>query len=91
MGAAILVEIPMAMILLSRILNYRTNRWANVMAGGVMTVVQVATLFVAVPTMYYLFFSLIEIVATIMVVWWAWRWVDSSSPGGASMAQAAPS
>ncbi len=29
LGAAILMEIPIAMVLLSRILNYRTNRWAN--------------------------------------------------------------
>ncbi len=57
LGAAILVEIPIAMVLLSRILSYRSNRWTNVIAGAVMTAVQVASLFVAVPTMYYVFFS----------------------------------
>jgi threonine/homoserine/homoserine lactone efflux protein len=44
-----------------------------------MTVVQVASLFVAVPTMYYAFFSVIEIAATAFIVWSAWKWVDSSS------------
>lgn len=75
LGAAILVEIPMAMVLLSRILKYRASRWASIIAGAVMTVVQTATLFVAVPTMYYAFFSAIEIACTALIVWFAWKWL----------------
>lgn len=48
-------------------------------AGAVMTVVQVASLFVAVPTMYYVFFSAIEITCTVLIVLNAWRWLASSS------------
>lgn len=77
LGAAILVEIPIAMVLLSRILKYRTNRWANIIAGTVMTVVQFGTLFVGTPTMYYLFFSVIEIATTILIVWYAWKWKET--------------
>src|SRR6266516_4356256 len=29
LGAGILLEIPIAMVLLSRVLKYRANRWAN--------------------------------------------------------------
>ncbi len=79
LGASILVEIPIAMILLSRILKYRANRWANLIAGTVMTAVQTLTLFVAVPTMYYAFFSAIEITCTALIVWSAWRWLNPSS------------
>jgi MFS family permease len=74
LGAAILVEIPIAMVLLSRILKYRANRWANIIAGIIMTAVQTLTLFVAVPTLYYVFFSAIEIACTAFIVWYAWRW-----------------
>jgi hypothetical protein len=74
LGASILVEIPIAMVLLSRILAHRANRWANVIAGALMTVIQTATLFVAVPTIYYAFFSAIEIACTALIVWYAWRW-----------------
>jgi hypothetical protein len=74
LGAGVLVEIPMAMVLLSRLLGYRASRWANVVAGTFMTVVQLATLFVKVPTLYYAFFSAIEIATTAAVVWLAWRW-----------------
>ena len=79
LGAAILVEIPMAMVLLSRILKYRANRWANLIAGAAMTVIQAATLFVAIPTAYYAFFSVIEVVTTLVVVWSAWKWPAPSS------------
>jgi hypothetical protein len=75
MGASLLMEIPIAMILLSRILEFEANRWANVAAGVVMTLVQVATLFVgSVPTMYYVFFSIIEISTTVYIVRSAWKW-----------------
>jgi uncharacterized protein DUF6326 len=79
LGASVLVEIPIAMVLLSRILKYRASRWANIIAGALMTIVQGASLFVAVPTMYYAFFSVIEIATTAFIVWSAWKWVDSSS------------
>ena len=35
LGAALLMEIPIVMILLSRILKYRANRWANIIAGTI--------------------------------------------------------
>lgn len=74
LGAAILVEIPIAMVLLSRFLTYRANRWANIAAGSVMTVVQFLTVFIGTSTTYYVFFSIIEIATTILIVWFAWNW-----------------
>jgi hypothetical protein len=68
------VEIPIAMVLLSRILKSRTNRWANIIAGTIMTAVQVSTLFVGTPTLYYAFFSALEIASTLFIIWYAWRW-----------------
>jgi hypothetical protein len=72
--AGILVEIPIAMVLLSRVLGHRGNRWANIVAGSIMTVVQAASLFLATPGLYYVFFSIIEITATLVIVWYAWKW-----------------
>ena len=60
LGAAILVEIPIAMVLLSRVLKYRVNRWANIIAAVIMTLVQTASLFAGTPAMYYVFFSVLE-------------------------------
>jgi hypothetical protein len=75
LGSAILMEIPIAMVLLSRVLNYGANRWANIVAGTIMTVVQLSSLFFgSSPTMYYIFFSIIEISCTALIVWTAWNW-----------------
>ena len=74
LGAAILISIPISMVLLSRVLNYRANRWTNIAAGTVMTAVQTLTLFMGFPAPYYLFLSILEIAATALIVGYAWKW-----------------
>lgn len=79
LGASVLVEIPIAMVLLSRFLSYRANRWGNIVAGATMTAVQVSSLFVGTPTNYYVFFSIIEIATTSLIVWYAWNWMENEN------------
>lgn len=75
LGAAVLMEIPMAMVLLSSFLPHGVSRWANIVAGSVMTLVQAGSLLVGSgPTVYYAFFSTVEIATTAFIVWYAWRW-----------------
>ena len=75
LNAALLMEIPTAMVLLSRVLPFRINRWANIIAGLVMTLVQVGSLFVGTgPTPHYIFYSIIEASCTAFIVWYAWKW-----------------
>lgn len=78
-GATVLVEIPMAMVLLSRILPHRANRIANLAAGTIMTLVQAASLFVGSATPAYAFSSAVEIATTVAVVWIAARWVPTTA------------
>ena len=73
-GAAILISIPITMVLLSRVLNYRVNRWANITAAIFMTAVQTLTLVIGVPALYYLYLSIIEITCTVLIVGYAWKW-----------------
>ena len=69
------MEIPIAMVLLSQILKYRANRWANIITAIIMTAVQFSSLFFgSPPTIYYIFFSIIEISCTALIVWFAWKW-----------------
>ncbi len=77
LSGAVLMEIPIAMVILSRLLAYTANRWANIAAGSIKTVIMVLTMFVATPKSYYLFFGSIEIVTTIVIVWYAWNWAKS--------------
>jgi uncharacterized protein DUF6326 len=82
MGSAVLMEIPIAMILACRLLPFRANRLANIIAGGVLTLVNGFLTFVpplagwgkppALPE--YLFFATIETVATSVIIWEAWTW-----------------
>jgi hypothetical protein len=74
LGAAILISIPILMVLLSRVLNYRANRWANITAATFMTGVQTLTLFIGWPAPYYLYLSIIEITCTVLIVGYAWKW-----------------
>ena len=74
LGAAILMEIPIAMVLLSRVLKYRANRWANIIAGSIKTVVMILLFVGSSPPFYYIFFGTIEIACTSLIVWYAWKW-----------------
>lgn len=73
LGAGILMEIPMLMVLLSRVLRGKGNRRANITAGIIMSVVQIATLCMGPVAIYYAFFSIIEIATTLFIVWYAWK------------------
>jgi hypothetical protein len=74
LGAAVLVEIPMVMILLSRMLNYRPNRFANIVVGVVLTGVELASLFVGTPTLAYAFIGVISVATSAYIVFYAWKW-----------------
>jgi len=79
LGGSIFMMIPITMVLLSRILKYTAIRWSSIIAGTIMTISLTMTLFVAVPTIYYVFFTVIEIISTAIIVWIAWKWRDSES------------
>ena len=74
LGGSIYMMIPITMVLLSRILRYQASRLASIISGTIMTVTLPITLFVAIPTMYYLFFTVIEVMCTALTVWYAWKW-----------------
>jgi hypothetical protein len=71
---AVLMEIPMVMIVLSRVLKYRTSRLTSIIAGILLTLVQAWSLFTGTPTLHYVFFSIVEIATTLFIVWTALRW-----------------
>jgi Family of unknown function (DUF6326) len=82
MGSAVLMEIPIAMIVACRLLPFRANRVANIVAGILLSLVNGFLTFVpplvgwgkppAFPE--YLFFATIETVCTVVIIWQAWTW-----------------
>lgn len=73
---SIMLEIPIAMVFLSRILEYRSNRWANILAA-ILTI-----LFViggGDTYLSYIFFASIEVVTMLFIIWLAWNWQEESA------------
>ena len=83
---AIMMETAIAMVLLSRFLKYSVNRWANIIAGIFHTALVAWSLTGATPALSYVFFASIEIVCTLFIAWYAWKW---RSPEGQPVYQPA--
>lgn len=71
---AFIMEIPMLMILLSRVLKWRTNRIVNIATGIFLAAIQGWSLTTGGNTMHYVFFSIIEVGICLSIVWTAWQW-----------------
>lgn len=87
LGIAMLMEIPMVMILLSWILKPSANRWANIIAGVIETLAVLLTQLIGplfkltTTTSYYVFFGMMEVPCTLLIVWYAWKWTaDDAVP-----------
>jgi hypothetical protein len=76
LGGAIMLEIPIAMIFLSRVLKYKVNRWANIIAS-VITIVYVVGGGASYP--HYIFIATVEVICLLSIIWFAWEW---SNPEG---------
>ncbi|HET7208329.1 MAG TPA: DUF6326 family protein [Terriglobales bacterium] len=83
LGSAVLMEIPIAMILASRLLSFRANRLANIISGAIETLAVISLQFVyplatgawhehMFPS--YIFFGTLETVCTSVIIWQAWTW-----------------
>jgi Sec-independent protein secretion pathway component TatC len=68
---SILLEIPIAMIVLSRILQYGANRWANIVAAviTILFVIGGGSAYLS-----YLFFATVEVACMLLIIWYAWNW-----------------
>ena len=73
LGLVLLMETLIAMVFLSRVLPYRANRWANMIAGLLGTAFVGVTLGGS-PPPHYLVLSLLEMACTLFIVWYAWTW-----------------
>jgi hypothetical protein len=87
MASSMLMEVPIAMIVACRLLPFRSNRLANIIAGVLVTLVNGFLTYVpplagwgstpALPE--YLFFATIETGCTSIIVWKAWKWSEAEA------------
>ncbi len=72
---AILLETAIAMVLLSRVLPYRANRWVSIIVAVLHTAAVAQSLTGPLYwNLFYAFFATIEIACTLFIVWYAWTW-----------------
>lgn len=73
---AFIMEIPLVMIVLSKVLSFHLNRWLNIGAPVFMAAIQVWSLFFtgSAPTLHYTFFSIIEIGCCVLIAVLALTW-----------------
>lgn len=80
--AAIVTEIPIAMVFLARFLKYGLNRWVNIIAAVLTIVWMIAGGSWSVMT--YIFLTSIEIVCALVIIAMAWQWKPAVQPSTGS-------
>jgi Family of unknown function (DUF6326) len=75
-GTSALMAIPALMIFLSVALKASVNRWLNIIFGALYTAVIAITMW---GWMFFVFYGVIEMALTLLVVWYAWRWPREAS------------
>jgi Sec-independent protein secretion pathway component TatC len=70
---AVLLEIPIVMIFLSQVLEYKVNRWANILASVITILFVIGG---GSPFPYYVFFASVEVACMLVIIRTAWRWPE---------------
>ncbi|HYE10269.1 MAG TPA: DUF6326 family protein [Patescibacteria group bacterium] len=78
--AAITLEIPFIMIVLSRMLPFRVNKILNIIAGSMMIIYQLSSYHMGtLPSLHYIFFSVVEILGNVIILVLALKWTDGKN------------
>lgn len=72
--AALVLAIPSVMIFLSVALTPTMARWINVVFGATYTVIILNTMW---SRGFFIFYGVIEITLTSLVIWYAWKWPEA--------------
>jgi hypothetical protein len=73
LGGAIMMEISIAMVILSRLLNYSVNRWVNIIVS-IITIAFVVGGGVSYP--HYIFIATVETLCLLLIIGFAWKWTN---------------
>lgn len=73
LGIGVLMSIPAIMVVVCYFIKPAVCRWANIIFGVVFTLIIVVTTAMS-PFFYYIYFGVVEISITSLIVWLSWRW-----------------
>ena len=75
-AVSILKAIPSLMVFFAMVLPPVFNRWTNIVLALLYAAIVVLTM--PGSWAFYLFFSTVEIVLSLVIVWYAWKWPRTS-------------
>ena len=75
LAGAILMETAIIMIILSRFLKSKINRWINIAICAINIVAVIA----GGHGSYYIFFATIEVICMVIIIGFAWSWPKQDS------------
>ena len=76
LGGAIMMEISIVMIILSRVLKYRVNRWVNI----IVSIITIAFIWGGAASYpHYIFVATVETICLLLIIWNAWKWTEQEA------------
>ena len=72
LGTSAMMAIPSLMVFLTLAMPAKISRWLNIIFGSVFTIIMLLTMPGA--WNFYIFFGVIEVALTLLIVWHAWHW-----------------
>lgn len=71
LGAAVMGQLAIAMIILSLVLKYGINRWVNIVMG----IITIAYIWGGMATYpHYILIASVETICLLLIIWYAWKW-----------------
>ena len=71
LAGAIMNELAIAMIILSRVFKYGVNRWVNI----IVSIVTISYIWIGkVSYPHYTFIATVETICLLLIIWKAWKW-----------------
>ncbi|MGB2965177.1 MAG: DUF6326 family protein [Anaerolineales bacterium] len=75
LGIAVLFVMPIIMVFLSLTLNYKTNRWMNLILAILFLAINLIGL-PGYPSYYDQFLIVVGLVFNLVTIWYAWKWTE---------------
>ena len=76
LGGAIMMEISIVMIILSRVLKYGVNRWVNIITS----IITIAFIWGGASSEpHYIFIATVETICLLLIIWNAWKWTEQEA------------
>lgn len=68
---AVMGNLALVMIILSRVLKHGINRWVNIVVG-IITIAYIWGGAASYP--HYIFIAAVETICLLLIIWFAWKW-----------------